>query len=288
MEKVATWLSCDALTVLDLLYVHKERTQRLHIQALFTKTVGEVHETFIVYNSQGNSKGMAVVRFAREGDAYLARNKYNGKIIDGRTYVRARTCHFRGQMCVSHLLTCHFTLHSAHKCIGKPIKIEIIKDEDQPTAAPAPAAKAAPPSLLERLGGFKGANGQVAVAPMYVAPLSLTPSLVSHECSQANKKAGRRCCCEGCSSDTRSPSSPASSAWQGCEVATEERAEASEEDCCPLDCGTIGRGHRSIQDEVGRCPYELTLDIMPTNATLYYIFRVMLYILETLSKRCCP
>lgn len=37
----------------------------------------------MVYNSQGKSRGMAVVTFARPGDAAVARAKYNGKIVDG-------------------------------------------------------------------------------------------------------------------------------------------------------------------------------------------------------------
>ena len=41
-------------------------------------------DVFIIYNSQGRSKGMAVVNFQRSGDAAEARRKYNGKIIDGR------------------------------------------------------------------------------------------------------------------------------------------------------------------------------------------------------------
>lgn len=49
----------------------------------------------MVYNSQGNSRGMAVVTFARAADASVARGKYNGKIVDGskwsRSYSRA-TC----------------------------------------------------------------------------------------------------------------------------------------------------------------------------------------------------
>jgi THO complex subunit 4 len=58
-------------------------------QALFSKTVGPVKEedTFIVYNNKGDSRGMAIVTFQREADAYAARTKYNGKLIDGRTYV---------------------------------------------------------------------------------------------------------------------------------------------------------------------------------------------------------
>lgn len=37
-----------------------------------------------MYNSQGKSKGMAVVWFQRPGDAAVARAKYDGKIVDGR------------------------------------------------------------------------------------------------------------------------------------------------------------------------------------------------------------
>ena len=54
------------------------------LQQLFSKTVGPVKDAFIVYNSQGRSKGMAVVSFQRSTDAALARTKYNGKIVDGR------------------------------------------------------------------------------------------------------------------------------------------------------------------------------------------------------------
>ncbi|KAF7791638.1 hypothetical protein EIP86_002658 [Pleurotus ostreatoroseus] len=82
-------------------------------QTLFVKTVGPVKEAFIVYNNQANSKGMAIITFQRSEDAMVARKKYNGKIIDGR----------------------------------RPIKIEIIKDEDE-VVKPAPA----PPTLLDRIG----------------------------------------------------------------------------------------------------------------------------------------
>ena len=39
-----------------------------------------------MYNSQGKSKGMAVVWFQRPGDALVARAKYDGKIVDGREF----------------------------------------------------------------------------------------------------------------------------------------------------------------------------------------------------------
>jgi THO complex subunit 4 len=46
--------------------------------------VGPLQDAFLIYNSQGKSKGMAVVTFQRPGDAALARTKYDGKIVDGR------------------------------------------------------------------------------------------------------------------------------------------------------------------------------------------------------------
>jgi len=85
------------------------------VEILFAKTVGPVKDTFLVYNSQGKSKGMAVVAFAKPESAALAREKYNGKIVDGR----------------------------------RPIKIEIIKDDDE-TPSAAPEKKSL--SLLERIG----------------------------------------------------------------------------------------------------------------------------------------
>ncbi|KAF9528687.1 hypothetical protein CPB83DRAFT_766388 [Crepidotus variabilis] len=54
------------------------------VEELFQKTVGPLREVFVVYNSQGRSKGMAVVTFQRAGDAAVARAKYHGKVVDGR------------------------------------------------------------------------------------------------------------------------------------------------------------------------------------------------------------
>ncbi|KAI0656951.1 hypothetical protein C8Q70DRAFT_935288 [Cubamyces menziesii] len=90
---------------------------------IISRTVGPVKDVFMVYNSQGRSRGMAVVTFARTGDAAVARAKYNGKIVDGR----------------------------------RPIKIELIVDEDavRRAAPPAPAV----PSLLDRLSGPKPTQG---------------------------------------------------------------------------------------------------------------------------------
>ena len=54
--------------------------------------MGPVVDSFMVYNSQGNSKGMAVVAFAQRESAALARRKYNGKIIDGSKWRVALLC----------------------------------------------------------------------------------------------------------------------------------------------------------------------------------------------------
>ncbi|KAH7919047.1 hypothetical protein BV22DRAFT_1041269 [Leucogyrophana mollusca] len=89
------------------------------IEELFQKTVGPLKEVFLIYNSQGRSKGMAVVAFQRSGDAAVARAKYDGKFIDGR----------------------------------RPIKIEIVVDSNDTVKSTTPATPATP-SLLGRLGGI--------------------------------------------------------------------------------------------------------------------------------------
>ncbi|KJA21386.1 hypothetical protein HYPSUDRAFT_730012 [Hypholoma sublateritium FD-334 SS-4] len=108
------------------------------VEELFNKTVGPLKESFLVYNSQGKSKGMAVVTFQRPGDALVARAKYNGRVVDGR----------------------------------RPIKIEIIID-DTPTAR---AAQAPPqtPTLFDRLAPAPAQthpiSGPMLVKPTYPAP----------------------------------------------------------------------------------------------------------------------
>jgi len=86
------------------------------VEELFRKTVGPLKDSFLVYNSQGKSKGMAVVTFQRPGDAVTARAKYDGKIVDGR----------------------------------RPIKIEILVDGAPTLAAPA-LHFPTPPTLLDRI-----------------------------------------------------------------------------------------------------------------------------------------
>ncbi|EIN08453.1 hypothetical protein PUNSTDRAFT_144039 [Punctularia strigosozonata HHB-11173 SS5] len=98
-----------------LSYLPKD-VQEEEIRELFINTVGPLKDVLIVYNSHGVSNGMAVVTFQRHGDAGKARDKYNGKIVDGKN----------------------------------PIKIEIIVDGTPGTlATPTPLQ----PSLLSRLGG---------------------------------------------------------------------------------------------------------------------------------------
>ncbi|PFH48020.1 hypothetical protein AMATHDRAFT_66366 [Amanita thiersii Skay4041] len=92
----------------------------IEVEELFKKTVGPLKDVFLIYNSQGRSKGMAVVTFQRPGDAVIARSKYDGKIVDGR----------------------------------RPLKLEIIYD-GMPTQFAAAAATSplvpAQPSLLTRI-----------------------------------------------------------------------------------------------------------------------------------------
>lgn len=102
------------------------------VEELFKKTVGPLKDFFLVYNNQGNSKGMAIVTFAKPGDAVLARQKYDGKIVDGR----------------------------------RRIKIEMIYD-DIPSPVEQPSL-----TLLNRLGGkvFDGSSPAFSAATVPSAP----------------------------------------------------------------------------------------------------------------------
>ncbi|KAJ6627828.1 hypothetical protein B0H10DRAFT_1992089 [Mycena sp. CBHHK59/15] len=107
------------------------------VEELFKKTVGPLKESFLIYNSQGKSKGMAVVAFQRSGDAAIARSKYDGKIVDGR----------------------------------RPIKIEVIIESN----SPEPLTPRQPPSLFDRLQN-KGATQGPSNTPHIVGgrgPISL-------------------------------------------------------------------------------------------------------------------
>ncbi|KAI0032850.1 hypothetical protein K488DRAFT_48994 [Vararia minispora EC-137] len=90
------------------------------VKDLFQRTVGHVKDLFLIYNNQGHSKGMSIVSFGSAKSAVLARQKYNGKLVDNR-----------------------------HR-----IKIEIIHDSDlmpgTSVVVPSPTAQAAP-TLLSRM-----------------------------------------------------------------------------------------------------------------------------------------
>ncbi|KAJ3509228.1 hypothetical protein NLJ89_g5334 [Agrocybe chaxingu] len=58
------------------------------VEELFRKTIGPLKESFLVYNSQGRSKGMAIVTFQRPGDAAIAQAKYDGRVVDGRRAIK--------------------------------------------------------------------------------------------------------------------------------------------------------------------------------------------------------
>ncbi|KAG7448646.1 uncharacterized protein BT62DRAFT_929734 [Guyanagaster necrorhizus] len=93
------------------------------VEELFRKTVGPLKDSFVVYNSQGKSKGMAIISFQKLGDAAIARSKYDGKFVDGR----------------------------------RPIKIEIISDDMSPASMTSTT-----PSLFDRIAGPKPiVNGNV-------------------------------------------------------------------------------------------------------------------------------
>lgn len=102
------------------------------VQELFRKTIGPLKESFVIYNSQGKSKGMAIVEFQRAADATAAKAKYNGKFVDGRRYYLISRRSF------------FITL-----CPGRPIRIEIISDEPVQTQA---QQSRQPLSLFDRLG----------------------------------------------------------------------------------------------------------------------------------------
>ncbi|KAJ6588906.1 hypothetical protein B0H19DRAFT_1101902 [Mycena capillaripes] len=112
------------------------------VEELFKKTVGPLRESFLIYNSQGKSKGMAVVAFQRPGDAVVARAKYDGKIVDGR----------------------------------RPIKIEVIVESGAsvPSITPTPPQ---PPTLFDRLQNKGPVPGPSKIPPAAAvggpAPVSL-------------------------------------------------------------------------------------------------------------------
>ena len=109
------------------------------------KTIGPVRDSFLVYNSQGLSKGMAVVSFVRQSDAVRAKNKYDQKMIDNREHLRD----------VLWLFLPNF--------VGRPLKIEFIVDSD--TLAQPDPPKAREKTLFERIGMPAAKAKTVPAAP---------------------------------------------------------------------------------------------------------------------------
>ncbi len=62
------------------------------------KTIGPVNTTqsFMVYNAKGFPRGVTVVTFMRPGDAAKARERYDGKVIDGSAYTLFLECFYHG------------------------------------------------------------------------------------------------------------------------------------------------------------------------------------------------
>ncbi|KZS96250.1 hypothetical protein SISNIDRAFT_482838 [Sistotremastrum niveocremeum HHB9708] len=65
-----------------------EDVTEAEIEDLLSSTIGPLHDVFIVYNAVGRPKGMAVAHFKRVADAIVARQKYNGRMIDGRRSIK--------------------------------------------------------------------------------------------------------------------------------------------------------------------------------------------------------
>ncbi|KAJ3006756.1 hypothetical protein NUW54_g3815 [Trametes sanguinea] len=104
------------------------------MQELFSRTVGPVKDVFMVYNSRGQSKGMAVVTFARSGDASVARASTIGRSWTG--------------VCAHRPLPANLE-HRSLLSPGRPIMIELVVDDDE--ALPAQASRPSAPSLLQRI-----------------------------------------------------------------------------------------------------------------------------------------
>ena len=115
-------------------------------QELFKKTVGPLRESFMVYNSQGKSKGMAIVVFQRPGDAAVAQKKYHGKIVDARMFQCSRQ--YRYSLLIVH--------------VGRPIRIELMIDNIPSSPTPSTLA----PSLLSRIA-HSPAEAVPPIAPFH-------------------------------------------------------------------------------------------------------------------------
>ena len=52
------------------------------------KTIGPVNiaQSFMAYTNKGFPRGVTIITFMRAGDAMKARERYDGKVIDGSAY----------------------------------------------------------------------------------------------------------------------------------------------------------------------------------------------------------
>lgn len=53
------------------------------VQDLFTQTVGQVTRVQLSYDKNGKSTGKAEIDFRKPGDAQIAYNSYNTRLVDG-------------------------------------------------------------------------------------------------------------------------------------------------------------------------------------------------------------
>ncbi|KAG8715014.1 hypothetical protein FRC08_011110 [Ceratobasidium sp. 394] len=105
------------------------------IKELFQSTVGALSSVQLNFDSQGRSKGSATVIFQKKGDANLAFQQYNNRLIDGK----------------------------------RPMKIEIVMDPSKvpppslaSRVAPAPAAKQQPAPKAAASGAAPERSGKPA------------------------------------------------------------------------------------------------------------------------------
>lgn len=65
-------------------------TTPYELEELFVQTVGYVVDSYLLYNDKGYPKGKGYVQFSHPTDAALARKKYHGRVIDGRSPIHVR------------------------------------------------------------------------------------------------------------------------------------------------------------------------------------------------------
>jgi hypothetical protein len=213
-------------------------------QELFKKTVGPLRESFLIYNSQGKSKGMAVVVFQRPGDAVVARSKYDGKIVDGREF----------DAFYKVVMVLYFAA-------GRPIKIEVIVESGASVPSTTPSAPPQPPSLFDRLQANGPVAGPSKVAPVAgirpggPAPMSLrfaTPTwVVSFSSSLSERDSLWQTTAASCPAyRTTTPRYPLQLDFPGtyspAEVSYEERTEAAQKKVGSKVEGATGQRHGGL------------------------------------------